>query len=99
NQGDLWVTTAGDAVRYRRGRDACAHATVSGDTVLFDSASPVCLRFATTLTYFLQSLYSVQGTVTAHQQGTPRAVVALGAGSFMVDADPSGGPLVLSVQP
>jgi len=97
NGGELWVTTASDAIRYRRGRDACSNVIVSGDNVLFDSVSGNCLRFATALSYFLRPLQAFQGTVSASQQGTPREVVALSDGSFMVNADPSQGTLTLTM--
>lgn len=93
----LWTAPASDVIRYRRAREVCPLPTVSGDQLVFPAATGDCARYATALTYRIAPLEGAPGSVSARQEGRPIDVLAGSEGTWLVTADPSRGPVELTV--
>lgn len=94
--GDLWVTTASDAVRYRHARQACALPVVGGTGLTFGTPSADCSRYATALSYVISAAGASPTSLSATQAGADVDVRMESPGTFLVTADPSKGAVTLT---
>ncbi|HVJ16163.1 MAG TPA: polysaccharide deacetylase family protein [Polyangiaceae bacterium] len=92
--GELWVENPTPIIKYRRAREYCA-ATVSDWTLSFGTPSADCVKYAVPVTYEI-TLQTPATTLTATQAGTALTVTSKGAGSFLVEIDPTQGDVLFS---
>jgi hypothetical protein len=93
-QGTLWTANPTEVIRYRHARTACG-ASVSGDTITFDTSNPDCAKFATPISVIVttaEDLPRVDGT----QGGVSVRTRKLGPNRFSINADPTLGDVTLS---
>lgn len=94
DKGVLWTAAPTTVLRYRHARTAC-RASVSGDTITYDTSSPECVKYATPISVIVTTaddLARVDGT----QAGAPVMTKKLGARRFSITADPTLGPVTLA---
>lgn len=88
-KGVLWTAPPSTVIEYRHARIACG-ASVSGETISFDTSDPECTELATPISVIVttgEDVPRVDGT----QDGQPGWTRKLGPGRFSVTADPSQG--------
>src|SRR5262249_35093194 len=94
NKGVLWTATPSQALRYRHARTACK-ASVSGDTIKFDTSNADCTKFATPISVIMNTAQDVPRVDGMHG-GTQVLSRKLGDKRFSITADPTKGDVKLS---
>jgi hypothetical protein len=94
--GQLWVATPSEVLRYRFARQDCAAPTLAGNKLTFGAPSATCMKYATALTYIVKTTGgSDPAGLSITQGGQKVAGKKTGAGTFLVEADPTKGDAVL----
>jgi hypothetical protein len=93
-KGVLWTAPPSTIVRYRHARSACK-ASVSGDTITFDTSNPECTKYATPISVIIKSASDVP-RVDGTQAGASVPTRKLGENRFSITADPTKGPVALT---
>jgi hypothetical protein len=98
--GALWVEGPTTVVKYRLAREACALPTVAaGDTLHFAAPTAACRRVATVLSYRISAVEGLGGADVARlrvrQSDRELPARRIGAGRYVVDADPTRGDALL----
>lgn len=94
DKGVLWTAPPSTVVRYRRARAACK-ASVSGDSITFDTTSPDCVTYATPISVIVTTTNDVP-RVDGTQMGGPVLSRKLGPRRFSITADPTKGAVSLT---
>jgi hypothetical protein len=89
--GQLWVDGPSRVVRYRMARQHCTPPTATGAVLTFGAPSADCSKHATELSYLITTEGSDPATLALSQAGQRIEARKLGAGSFVVDLDPTKG--------
>jgi peptidoglycan/xylan/chitin deacetylase (PgdA/CDA1 family) len=92
--GWLWVDTPSTVLRYRFARQYCAPPTASGYLLTFPAPSDDCKRYSTPLSVIFTTTDDVRNVV-ARQDGHEFFTTKLGPKRFLVDLDPTGGPVAV----
>ena len=92
--GELWVDTPSTVLRYRFARQYCAPPTASGYLLTFPAPSDDCKRYSTPLSVIFTTTEDVRNVV-ATQDGQVFFTTKLGPKRFLVDLNPSGGPVAV----
>jgi hypothetical protein len=93
-KGVLWTAPPSTVIKYRHARTACG-ASVSGETITFDTSDPECTEFATPISVIVTTGDDV-ARVDGTQAGQPVWTRKLGPGRFSVTADPTLGDVALT---
>jgi len=93
-KGVLWTATPSTVLRYRHARTAC-RASVSGDTVKFDTSNPDCTKYATPISVIVTTAEDVP-RVDGIQAGANVWTRKLGPSRFSITADPTKGDVALT---
>jgi hypothetical protein len=94
DKGVLWTAPPSTILRYRHARVAC-QASVSGETISFDTANPDCTKYATPVSVIVTTSSDLV-RLDGNQGGEQVATRKLGPGRFSVTADPTRGPVSLT---
>lgn len=94
-KGILWTAPPSEVIKYRHAREACG-ASVSGDSLEYDTSNPECTTYATPISVVVTTatdVASVQG-----QRGEDDYVLTrkLSANTFSITADPTLGSVALT---
>jgi len=89
----VWTSPPSSVIRYRHARAKCM-ASVSANTVNFDTTDPECVKFATPISVIVHTANDVPG-VKAIQSGAAVFTRKLGPMTFSIDADPTAGGVTL----
>ena len=94
NKNKIWTAPPSQVIKYRHARTACK-ASVSSDTITFDTSDADCTKFATPISVIVTTgndVNSVQGM----QDGKAVYTRKIAANTFSVTADPTAGDITLS---
>jgi hypothetical protein len=89
----VWTSTPSTVIRYRHARTACK-ASVTGNTISYDTSADECQKFATPISVIVKTGKDVPG-LQATQAGKAVFTRKLAANLFSVTADPTGGNVEL----